>query len=324
MGRGSSVRRRAYLNMGWESWNSPPGQIVTNYIRDSLSNGYIPVFDWYEAGSQSNDPRILFANLSTPSFMHAYFASYTLMLKKAGAFGSTVMWSFMQQQASSDPSTVTVSVASSGFPDASDFPNTAAGFAQALVAMRNTYAPNVLLAWDNSAWAVDYDVTCYDGCWNTPAHYGAEVASFYEKLGAKFDLIFFNTSDRDSGFKEVVLNQPSSSAWWHREYLVVELKHPDVKINAEVTAQIESYAFAVAEDERFRAVPAKWVSWAVSSDMDQAAAISCSMPFSAAAPRSLLPRAPAAHAMASSSIRSMSTRSSAGGRPMRARSPGTP
>jgi hypothetical protein len=110
----------------------------------------------------------------------------------------------------------------------------------------------------------------------------------------------------------------------HREYLVVELKRPDVKINAEVTAQIESYAFAVAEDERFRAVPAKWVFWAVSSDMDQVAAISCSMPFSAAAPRSLLPSAPAAHAMASSSIRSMSTRSSAGGRAMRARSPGTP
>lgn len=54
-----------------------------------------------------------------------------------------------------------------------------------------------------------------------------------------------------------------------REHLVVELKRPDVKIDAEGTAQIESYAFAVADDERFRAVPAKWVFWAVSSDMDQ-------------------------------------------------------
>ena len=54
-----------------------------------------------------------------------------------------------------------------------------------------------------------------------------------------------------------------------REHLVVELKRPGVKIDAEVAAQIESYAFAVADDERFRAVPAKWVFWAVSSDMDQ-------------------------------------------------------
>lgn len=54
-----------------------------------------------------------------------------------------------------------------------------------------------------------------------------------------------------------------------REHLIVELKRPDVKIDAEVAAQIESYAFAVADDERFRAVPAKWVFWAVSSDLDK-------------------------------------------------------
>ena len=53
-----------------------------------------------------------------------------------------------------------------------------------------------------------------------------------------------------------------------REHLVVELKRPNVKLDAEVAAQIESYAFAVADDERFRAVPAKWVFWAVSSDID--------------------------------------------------------
>jgi hypothetical protein len=54
-----------------------------------------------------------------------------------------------------------------------------------------------------------------------------------------------------------------------REHLVVELKRPNVKIDAEVAAQIESYAFAVADDERFRSVPAKWIFWAVSSDIDQ-------------------------------------------------------
>jgi hypothetical protein len=58
----------------------------------------------------------------------------------------------------------------------------------------------------------------------------------------------------------------------NREHLVVELKRPDIKVDSEVAAQIESYAFAVADDERFRAVPAKWVFWAVSSDMDQVVA----------------------------------------------------
>ena len=57
-----------------------------------------------------------------------------------------------------------------------------------------------------------------------------------------------------------------------REHLVVELKRPNVRINAEAATQIESYAFAVADDERFRAVPAKWVFWAVSNDLDQVVA----------------------------------------------------
>ena len=52
-----------------------------------------------------------------------------------------------------------------------------------------------------------------------------------------------------------------------REHLVVELKRPSVRIDSSVTLQLESYAFAVADDERFRSVPAKWVFWAVSNDM---------------------------------------------------------
>ena len=57
-----------------------------------------------------------------------------------------------------------------------------------------------------------------------------------------------------------------------REHLIVELKRPNVKINANVAAQIESYAFTVADDERFRSVPAKWVFWAVSNDLDEVVA----------------------------------------------------
>lgn len=53
-----------------------------------------------------------------------------------------------------------------------------------------------------------------------------------------------------------------------REHLVVELKRPDVKIDAAATTQIKSYAYAVAEDERFQDTHTKWVFWAVSSDMD--------------------------------------------------------
>jgi hypothetical protein len=213
--------RYQYLNVGWENWNSPSGQIVTDYIQSSRSNGYIPVFSWYVAGSQGPSLSTLFSNLSTPSFMNTYFTSFKLMLQKAGAFSSTVivhvepdLWSQMQQQRSQDPTQIKVSVASSGFAEVSGFANNASGFAQALIALRNKYAPKVLLAWDNSTWAINYDPTCSGGCWNSASAYGGWVADFYKKLAANFDLIFFNTSDRDSGYKVTVMKQSSSYAWW--------------------------------------------------------------------------------------------------------------
>lgn len=50
------------------------------------------------------------------------------------------------------------------------------------------------------------------------------------------------------------------------EHLVVELKAPKVTIGKKELDQIESYAFAVAEDERFRSIRAKWDFWIISND----------------------------------------------------------
>lgn len=52
-----------------------------------------------------------------------------------------------------------------------------------------------------------------------------------------------------------------------REYLVVELKAPSVKIGPEETAQLRSYAYAIQDDERFRNVKVRWEFWVVSTDM---------------------------------------------------------
>jgi hypothetical protein len=53
----------------------------------------------------------------------------------------------------------------------------------------------------------------------------------------------------------------------HREHLIVELKRPSQPISNEIISQIRSYAFAVAEDERFRDVSTRWIFWAVSNTM---------------------------------------------------------
>lgn len=52
-----------------------------------------------------------------------------------------------------------------------------------------------------------------------------------------------------------------------REHLIVELKRPSKKICTTVLNQIESYALAVAKDERFRDTKTKWIFWAISNEM---------------------------------------------------------
>jgi len=52
------------------------------------------------------------------------------------------------------------------------------------------------------------------------------------------------------------------------EHLVVELKAPSVKVGQTEIGQLESYAFAVAKDERFKTLNVKWDFWIISNDID--------------------------------------------------------
>ena len=52
-----------------------------------------------------------------------------------------------------------------------------------------------------------------------------------------------------------------------REHLIIEMKRPKQKIDGKAVAQVREYAFAIAEDERFRDVSTRWTFWAVSNDI---------------------------------------------------------
>ena len=56
-----------------------------------------------------------------------------------------------------------------------------------------------------------------------------------------------------------------------REFLVVELKRPSQKVDLDVKAQIESYALAVVEDERFDINNTQWTFIAVSNELSSQA-----------------------------------------------------
>jgi hypothetical protein len=59
---------------------------------------------------------------------------------------------------------------------------------------------------------------------------------------------------------------PQPRADFH-EYLVVELKRPSQKVDTTVLGQIESYAMAVAQDERFHAAKTRWEFVVISNEM---------------------------------------------------------
>ena len=72
--------------------------------------------------------------------------------------------------------------------------------------------------------------------------------------------------DGSRGIVDLMLTRtiPQPRADEH-EHLIVELKAPTQPINAKVITQAKSYAFAVAEDERFLGTSTRWNFWAVSN-----------------------------------------------------------
>jgi hypothetical protein len=204
---------------GWSTWNSPPGAFATYYIEASESAGFIPVLTYYNIVQSNPNPGVEppTGNLNNSATMSAYFADWKLLMQRVGAAATPVivhhepdLWGYLQYDYGDDPSAAPVAVASSSFPEAATFSNNARGFAKALVALRDTYAPNAILAFHASAWSTGVDLT-YNNA--DGGELGARVATFFNALEADFELIFTDPDDRDSGYNEHVLGDGGAS-WW--------------------------------------------------------------------------------------------------------------
>ncbi|MGE0600097.1 MAG: hypothetical protein AB7J35_09470 [Dehalococcoidia bacterium] len=211
---------------GWQSWESN-GQFVEDYIRESTAAGISPVFSYYmvrqsEPGAAMSEQAGVLANLASDSTMNALFADLAAFFRSASAAsnGTVVLhfepdlWGFLQQQAdNNDASGVPVSVGSSGAPELSGLPDTAAGLARAVLALRDRYAPNVLVAYHYSTWGSGVDHVYADVSKDDLVRMSARSTDFYKSLGANFDLTFAEMSDRDAGFKQEVYGDGGAS-WW--------------------------------------------------------------------------------------------------------------
>lgn len=216
---------------GWETWDSPSGQFVTAYMAESTSSHYIPAFVYYEllqsagACDSCDEAQRDLTHLTAPDLMAAYYANWRLLMQKIGATSAPALvivepdlWAYMQQMvlySSNSAAAVPASVASSGDADAAGLPNTAQGFAWALLRIRDRYAPRAVLALHVSGWSTSSDIGSSTDPSLDVARVALTTAHFALTAGLQgnprgistWDLLSNDVADHDSG---------QGAPWWDR------------------------------------------------------------------------------------------------------------
>jgi hypothetical protein len=195
---------------GWATWN-PNGTFASNYVRESIGQNVIPVLTYYQlVGSKPavgrGDLERDLSNLRSPSTMRAYWADYRLLLRRVSeaAAGHLAvihlepdLWGYLQQAGAT---------------------SLARSFAARLIALRDQLAPHVLLAWHLSTWGTNEDLTYSKPSLAHVDALAAQSARFYRALGARFDLVFNDLTDRDAGFYQKIEGK-RNTAWGPSDFV---------------------------------------------------------------------------------------------------------
>jgi len=222
----------------WQTWQDPaqpPGQFVVDYSRASAAHGYVPVFTYYEllqsspsTGSSESDRD--WSNLHDTATMRAYYSDVVVLMKRLGEYGGAAvvhvepdLWGYLQQRAAGAAAgSLSAVVGSSGVADVAGIPDTVAGFADALLHLRDRYAPNVTMAIHASMWGSGEDVaTSTDPSLDATAAAGS-TAAFLDSAGitsnaygSTWDLVFHDVDDPDAGWWEAQgADNAGFTHWW--------------------------------------------------------------------------------------------------------------
>lgn len=210
---------------GWATWNTN-GDFPRYYIQESVAAGITPVFTYYMllqstpgGGSESDAD---YTNANNTATMTAFYNDLILFFQKAALFPNTKVilhvepdfWGYMEQRSTNDDArTVSAKVSETGIAALAGLPSTVAGMAQAVVRLRNAYAPNVILGYHISVWGTRVDIALQNPTDAEVDVLAQRAAAFYGSLGASFDIAFAEFSDRDSGFYQYVYGDQGRS-WW--------------------------------------------------------------------------------------------------------------
>jgi hypothetical protein len=220
----------------WQDPAKPPGQFALDYMTSSTTPpaNYIPVFTWYQLLQSTpsignSELERDYSNLNNAATMSAYFASFKVLMEKAAQYGGEVvvhvepdMWGYMQQKAAGGTaSSISTMVKSSGFAEASAFPDNLAGFASELKYLRDRYAPNALLAMHASMWSSSIDIASTTDSSVNAALEADKTAAFLNSAGASgWDALFNDVDDHNAAWWELAScpNPPCVNQyfthWW--------------------------------------------------------------------------------------------------------------
>jgi hypothetical protein len=189
---------------GWSTWN-PGGTFASMYVSESVAAHVTPVLTYYQLlqSLPSRGPDELhrdLSNLRNPATMRAYWSDFALLLwRVAGSAGG-------------HPVVIHVEPDLWGYLEQAHATGLARSFAHHLLALRNRFAPRVLLAWHLSVWGTNEDPTYSKPSLAHMDALAAVSAAFYRSLHARFDLVFNDVTDRDADFYKLIEGNPA--AWW--------------------------------------------------------------------------------------------------------------
>jgi tRNA A-37 threonylcarbamoyl transferase component Bud32 len=238
---------------GWETWS--PGYPLT-YANRAAEHGYTPVFIYDQLLGNEGECETCdeyerrLTSLNDPELMADYYDDFTRAMRyfsQGGVdglgFGARVIvdvephlsgtahravadedecYGFCTGEGA-DPALLKASVRSSGNEDVAEFDDTYRGFNAAMLHIRDTYAPNVKLAFHVSSWAVEKDLSLSDDPTLDGAEIGDAVGSFAARSGtvpirpdvSTYDVLFHDLDWADAGYHKYV--QEQDPAFWDRK-----------------------------------------------------------------------------------------------------------
>jgi hypothetical protein len=232
---------------GWTTWNTNP-DYASVLIAQCKSHGVIPMFAYYAMAAAGDGN--LAGSIQNATYMATYFKDFIQLLGDVRAAGSPVVilhepdfWGYNEELSikNGGAESVPAQVAASGAPECSSEPNTIVGFAQCLLKLTRSRAPNALLGFHASSWGSGVDIEANTDETFDVAGEAAKTVAFFKAIGGdRADFVSTDMLDRDAGCYEVAGTNcgttPRTDVYWDETNATLPNFHQELAWATAITA----------------------------------------------------------------------------------------